>query len=101
MELPNTFDCISQDLLIAKLHPYGLSFNTVTFLNLHLKGRKQNVRSLDVPQGSTYTVLFNIFLNDLFLCIKKSDLHNSTDDNVITVTCNTFTEFLKSFGTRF
>ena len=29
-------------------------------------------------------IFFNIFLNDLFLYIKKSDIHNFVDDNTIT-----------------
>ena len=61
-----------------------------------MKDWKQNVRTLEVQQGSTYPVLFNKFLNDLFLCIKKSHLHNFTDNNAITVTCNTLTEFLRT-----
>ena len=108
MDLSKAFDCIPHDLFIAKLHVYGLSFDTVTFLNLYLKDRKQNVRINNifsafqnilsgVPQGSILgPILFNIFLNDLFLCIKKSDLHNFTDDFTITATCNTLTGLLKT-----
>ena len=40
-------------------------------------------------------MLFNIFLNELFLCIKKSDYH-FFDDNTITATCNTLTGRLKT-----
>ena len=80
------FDCIPHILLIAKLHTYGLSFDTVTLLKLYLKDQKQNVRIKNifssfqnilsaVLQGSILgSIFFNIFLNDLFLCIKKSDL---------------------------
>ena len=87
---------------------YGLSFDTVTFLNSYLKDRKQNFRKNNifsafqnilsgVPQGSILgPIVFNIFLNDLFLCIKKSYLHNFADDNTITVTCNTLTGLLKT-----
>ena len=108
MDLSKAFNCIPHDLLIAKLHAYGLSFDTVTFLNSHFKDRKQNVRINNifrafqnilsgVPQGSILSpILFNIFLNNLFLCIEKSDLHNFTDDNTITATCNTLTGLLKS-----
>ena len=109
MDLSKAFDCIPHDLFIAKLHVYGLSFDTVTFLNLYLKDRKQNIRinnifsafqnilSGVVPQGSILgPILFNIFLNDLFLCIKMSDLHNFADDNTITATCNTLTGLLKT-----
>ena len=63
MDLSKAFDCIPHDLLIAKLHAYGLSFDKVTFLNSYLKDRKQNVKInnifsafqnilSDVPQGS-------------------------------------------------
>ena len=86
MELSKAIDCIPHDLLIAKLHANGLSFDTVTFLNSYLKDRKQNVKINNifsafqnilsgVPQGSILgPILLNIFLNDLFICIKKSDL---------------------------
>ena len=108
MDLSKAFDFIPHNLLISKLHAYGLSFDTVTFLNSYLKDRKQNIRINNifsafqnilsgVPQGSILgPILFNIFLNDLFLCIKKSDLHNFADDNTITAICNTLTELLKT-----
>ena len=95
-------------MIIAKLHAYGLSFDTVTFLNSYLKDRKQNVTINNIfsgfqnilsgvrRQGSILgPILFNIFLNDLFLCIKESDLHSFADDNTITAICNTLTGLLK------
>ena len=88
----------------------NFSFDTVTFLNLYLKDWKQNVRINNifsafqnilsgVPQGSILgLILFNTFLNDLFLYIKKPELHNFADDNTITATCNTLTGRLKTLG---
>ena len=45
-------------------------------------------------------IFFNIFLNDLFLYIKKSDIHNFVDDNTITA-CNTLTRLLKTLEQEF
>ena len=83
MDLSKAFDCIPHDLLIAKLHAYGFSFETLTFLDSYLRNRKQCVKINNIcneflkilsgaPQGSILSpILFNIFLNDLFLCLKN------------------------------
>ena len=83
MDLSKLFDCIPHDLLIAKLHAYEFSFETLTFLNSYLRNCKQCVKINNicsnflkilsgVPQGSILSpILFNIFLNDLFLCLKN------------------------------
>ena len=108
MGLSKVFHCIPEDLLFVKLYPYGLSFDKVFFLNSYLKDWKENVRINNifsvfqnilsgVPQDSILgPIFFNIFLNDLFLWIKKSDLHNFAEDNTITAICNTLTGLLKT-----
>ena len=105
IDLSKGFVCIPHNSPIARLHAYGLSFDTVTFLNLYLKDRKQNARINNtfrasqnilsgVAQGFILgLILFNLFLNDLSLRIKKPELHS---ENTITVTCNTLTELLKT-----
>ena len=77
MDLSKAFDCIPHDLLIAKLHAYGFSFETLTFLNSYLRNRKQCVKINNicsdflkilsgVPQGSILgPILFNIFLRPI------------------------------------
>ena len=71
MHFSKAFDCIPHDLLIAKLHAYGLDFDTVTLQNLDLKDPKQNVRInnifsvfqyilLGLPQGSILGLILAI-----------------------------------------
>ena len=43
-----------------------------------------------------HSKIFKIFVNDLFLCIKKSDLVNLADDHIITATCHTLQWLLKT-----
>ena len=91
-DLSKAFDCISHDLLIAKLNAYGFDKNALNVIHNYLFGRSQKIKVgssfndlLDilysVPQGSILgPLLFNINLCDLFLCEYSSEFSNFADD---------------------
>ena len=90
VNLSKVFDCLPHNLLIAKLHANVFSITACERLADYLKRRNQwfkigNCRSSwadlhnSVPQGTILvTVLFNIFMNDLF---NNCNLYNYADDN--------------------
>ena len=95
MDLAKAFDCIPHDLFMAKVHAYGFSEKTVTFIYSYSKRRKQNVKVenfysdfltllLGKLQGSILgSILFNLFLSDLLATLNLSELYNFVDDNTI------------------
>ena len=112
MELSEAFDSIPHDLLIAKMYAYIFSINAVTFFYSYLKRWKQNVKINNthsvfqlilsgVPQGSILgPLLFNLFINDLYLWITKKDLLNFADDNTITAAERTIENLLSTLETE-
>ena len=95
MDLSKAFDTMNHDLLIAKLGAYGFQEDALVFMKSYFTNRQQRVRVNSnfsmwekiisgVPQGSILgPLLFNIFLNNLFLFVEKSDLSNYADDSTL------------------
>ena len=85
-DLSNAFDCLSHELLLAKLHAYGFSISTLRLIHSYLTNRLQRTKInmpyrswveivFGVAQGSILgPLLFNIFLCDIFFIMK--DFHN-------------------------
>ena len=90
--MSKAFDSINHELLLAKLHAYSFSLESLTFIQSYLSNRIQSVKinssfsdysnvESRVPQGSiSRPLFFNIFICDLFFDYIDIDLANYADD---------------------
>ena len=95
MDLSKAFDCLPHDLIIAKLHAYGLDHESLRLIRSYLSNRHQIIKldsvfsswiqtTLEVPQGSILVPLpFNIFLNDLLLINLRPTVCNFADGTLL------------------
>ena len=100
------FDCLSHELLLAKLHAYGFSISALRLIYSYLANRKQRTKInssyssweeifFGVPQGSILgPLLFNIFLCDMFFVLSQTDFVSYTDDNTPYVEANNIDEVI-------
>ena len=95
MDPSRAFDSINHNLLVAKLEPYDFSGISLQLMRTYLKNCKQRVHVkgsfsesktilTSVLQGSILgRLLFNIFLNDIFLFGTYLHQSNYADENTL------------------
>lgn len=110
LDYAKAFDKVDHQLLLKKLHAYGIRGKLLMWLNSYLTNRWQTVvingqHSLPakvisgVPQGTVLgPVLFILYLNDLECCIQHSIISSFADDTRLKRAINTEqdTSFLQS-----
>ena len=85
MDLSKAYECVSHDLIIAKLEAYEVGENNLRLIQNYLSQRKKKVKVgsylSEWLKGSILgSILFNVFINDLLLFIKETDICNFADD---------------------
>ena len=95
MDLSKAYDCLPHDLLIAKFEAYGIGKSGLNLFLNYLSNRKQHAKVNSsysdwyeiirgAPQRCIFgPLLFNLFINNLFLFLERTDICNFADDNTI------------------
>ena len=107
-DLSKAFDCLNHQLLIAKLAAYGYDNSSLKVILSYLTGRKHRTKvnnylskwaniTSGVPQGSILgPLLFNIYINDIFLFTDENKIANYADDTTPYNIKNNYTELLNT-----
>ena len=95
MDQSKTYDCLSHDLLKAKLSAYGFEDSATSLISDYLSKRYQGVKIGSVfssyfeilrggPQGWVLgPILYYIFINDSIFFIQKTEVCNFANDTTI------------------
>ena len=107
-DLFKAFVCLNHDLLIAKLNAFSFSLPALRLIHDYISNRKQRTRVnnsystwieivFGVPQRSIVgSLLFNIFLADLFFIVNSTDIANYADGNTPYATANDIDSLIAS-----
>ena len=107
-DLLKAFDWLSHDLLIDKLHAYGIDIDSLNILQNYLSNHKQRTKVdsfynswkailSGVPQGSILgPLLFDIFMRDMLLILKGKYFTGYADDNTPFVVRDSITDVIKA-----
>ena len=108
IDLSKTFDCLSRELIIAKINAYGFSLPPLKLIDDYLSNRQQRTMInhnfstqeevlLRIPQGFLLgPILFNIFSSDLFLVMKETEFNCQADNNTLYDAANTIEDATSS-----
>ena len=113
MDLSKAFDSLNHELLLTEIKAYGLDSNSVTFMKRYITNRLQRCKINNsfsewgkvlngVPQGSILgPLLLNIFLNDIFLSLRKCELANYADDSTLNRSDKSISNIMNSLSHDF